>query len=553
MKCSLFILLTVFVTRSMAQDYSQKIGPANNGDADAQWWIGNFYEEGYGGVERNDSAAFAWYKKSADQGYAKSQAKLAFFHENGIATSQDDWAAFTLYKNAADQGLPSAQISVGQCYELGKGVTLNLLKARDWYKRAIDNGSEQAKTDLARVEIKIKEIYPPEPKPDTIVPPPATPLIRISDNYELSGIGKTLQKKETFDLTIALENNGDADADSVLIKMSFPKNVFLIGGKDSILYNNMIKHDKKKLTFSFVISDSYTESTIPVVFKVHERFGKYAENWQTDLTIGQDLGRISKRESDIDIDIPQNKQNLTSTYAFIVSEENYRNVEPVPYATNDGKIFKEYCTKTLGIPEANIIFLEDPTKTEFDLFLKNLKERAKRDKNPHNVKVVVYYAGHGVPDEKRHAAHLLLSDSFGNYAESGISLQHLYQELGEINASCVTVFLDACFSGQKRDGGMIFASRGVVIPSDDTDPVENMVVFAAAQNNESAYSYAEKQHGTFTYFLLKKLKETSGNVTFGELSQYLEDEVTRTSSENNREQTPSVSSKALGWESWKLR
>lgn len=540
MKCSLFILLTVFVTRSMAQDYSQKIGPANNGDADAQWWIGNFYEEGYGGVERNDSAAFAWYKKSADQGYAKSQAKLAFFHENGIATSQDDWEAFTLYKKAADQGLPSAQISVGQCYELGKGVTQDLLKARDWYKRAIDNGSEQAKTDLARVERKIEDFYGPEPKPD-----PATPHIRISDNYELSGNGSSLQKKETFNLTITIENNGDADAEDVLVKMSYPKNVYKLGGEDSVLYNKIIKHDKKKLTFSFVIPDSYTESTIPVVYKVRERFGKYSENWQTDLTIGMPFNK-----SDVDIDIPINKEIQTSTYAFIVSEESYRNVDPVPYATNDGKIFKEYCTKTLGIPEANIIFIKDPTKTEFEHFLKNLKEFAKGDKNPHNVKVVVYYAGHGVPDEKRHTAHLLLSDSFGNNAESGISLQYLYQELDEINASSVTVFLDACFSGQKRDGGMIVESRGVVIPCDDTDPIENMVVFAAAQNDESAYSYSEQQHGTFTYFLLKKLKETSGNATYGQLSQYIEDEVIRTS---YRKQTPSVNSKALGWKSWKLR
>jgi len=82
-------------------------------------------------------------------------------------------------------------------------------------------------------------------------------------------------------------------------------------------------------------------------------------------------------------------------------------------------------------------------------------------------------------------------------------------------------------------------------------------VFSAAQGDETAYPFKEKEHGMFTYFLLKKLKETKGNVTLGELGQFITDQVSRKSIvSNGKSQTPSVvSSGTMGnaWKSMKLR
>ena len=84
-------------------------------------------------------------------------------------------------------------------------------------------------------------------------------------------------------------------------------------------------------------------------------------------------------------------------------------------------------------------------------------------------------------------------------------------------AESVTVFLDACFSGTKRESGMLASARGVAIKVRDEVPQGKLVVFTAAQGDETAYQYAEKGHGMFTYFLLKKLQESKGDVTLGEL------------------------------------
>ena len=99
--------------------------------------------------------------------------------------------------------------------------------------------------------------------------------------------------------------------------------------------------------------------------------------------------------------------------------------------------------------------------------------------------------------------------------------------LSAVPSESVAVFLDACFSGTKRESGMLASARGVAIKVRDEAPQGNLVVFTAAQGDETAYQYAEKGHGMFTYFLLKKLQESKGDVTLGELGDYITNEVKR--------------------------
>jgi hypothetical protein len=84
-----------------------------------------------------------------------------------------------------------------------------------------------------------------------------------------------------------------------------------------------------------------------------------------------------------------------------------------------------------------------------------------------------------------------------------------------------------------------------------------MVVFAATSEDQSALPYKAKQHGMFSYFLFKKLQETKGDVTYGDLEKYLRDKVSIESLRvNSKAQDPkaSVSFDAENvWENWKMR
>jgi hypothetical protein len=117
--------------------------------------------------------------------------------------------------------------------------------------------------------------------------------------------------------------------------------------------------------------------------------------------------------------------------------------------------------------------------------------------------------------------------------------------------------MDACFSGSKREQGMLASARGVALKAKAGIPQGNMVVFSAATGDETAYPNKEQQHGLFTYYLLKKLQETKGDVALKDLGTYLTKQVSQQSLIiNDKRQTPTVTpSAAVGaeWQNWKLK
>jgi uncharacterized caspase-like protein len=172
-------------------------------------------------------------------------------------------------------------------------------------------------------------------------------------------------------------------------------------------------------------------------------------------------------------------------------------------------------------------------------------------------KIIFYYAGHGMPNEADKSAYLLPVDGFSSDYETAIKLEDLYNRLTASPSQSVTVFLDACFSGSVRDDGMLANARGVRIAPQNDVLKGNIIVFTAATGNETAYPYKEKQHGLFTYFLLKKLQETKGDVDCETLSNYIRENVKQQSIiVNQKSQTPQVnSSNSLQntWQSIKLK
>ena len=241
----------------------------------------------------------------------------------------------------------------------------------------------------------------------------------------------------------------------------------------------------------------------------------------------------------VDIDIPSGTSSLENTFAVIIGNENYHKVDHVQFAVNDAQIFAKYCEKTLGLPAENIYCYTDATLGTMMEAVKRVVKIAKVYNG--DIDIIFYYSGHGIPNEMSKQAFLLPIDANGEFTESCYSLASIYKELGETGARKISVFLDACFSGAKRDNGMIVQSRGAVIKPKQDMAYGNMVIFSAATNEQTAYPYKQKKHGLFTYYLLKKLQETKGNVTYGELDRFLLDQVSRRSVvANGREQNPSV-------------
>ncbi len=236
---------------------------------------------------------------------------------------------------------------------------------------------------------------------------------------------------------------------------------------------------------------------------------------------------------------PLTDNKSENTLVAIIANEEYELAANVDNATSDGMAFKEYCIRTLGVPEENVRYMTNLSFGRMKKGLNDILELA--DMLNGEANLILYYAGHGIPDNKTKDAFLMPVDADGTDTSLCLSLTDLYSNINSKNLNRCVVFLDACFSGAQRGGNMIVAARGVKLKPKETVPEGKTIVFTATSDDQAAFSHKEEKHGLFTYFLLKKLQESKGNVTLGELADYLSQKVSYESRRiNNAPQTPSI-------------
>ncbi|MDO9577075.1 MAG: caspase family protein, partial [Candidatus Cloacimonadales bacterium] len=245
--------------------------------------------------------------------------------------------------------------------------------------------------------------------------------------------------------------------------------------------------------------------------------------------------------------IPENSKTNINILAIIFGIENYKNISDASFAHRDANFIKEYFKNVLGIKENNIYYKanEDVSKAEFDkVFTKGgwLDKRVQAGKT----EVYFYFAGHGAPDIKQNKAYLIPYDGDPNYAsQTGYELQEIYDDLANLKAKSVTVFLDACFSGANRENEMLLADARPLVIEVQSPIAHGITVFSATGSKEISSAWPEKKHGLFSYFLMKGMQgEADVNqdkkLTIQELGVYIEEKVSEQAGYLDREQTPQM-------------
>lgn len=388
-----------------------------------------------------------------------------------------------------------------------------------------------------------------------------SPLITIADYKFTSNEEGKIKLGYPVTLNLVIQNVGQGEASDVKINFSNPVNVYP-GSNQIISLNSLKPNESKSITYDFFASKIYSAPTIPIEVNATESYSKYGEKKIISVSLEQSLTKTQEIDvngqyekliqidkisltSDVDKNIPINNIRDENNFALIIGNEDYTSYQKgltsevnVAFATNDALIFKEYCIKSFGIPENNITFLSNATVGKMQQAIEKINKLIKVTNG--KAKVTVYYAGHGLPDEITKEAYLIPVDVSGSDVSSAIKLSLLYSKLTEFPAKQVTVFLDACFSGGGRESGLI-ATRGVKIKPKNDFLRGNIIVFTASSGEQSSQPWNYKQHGMFTYFLLKKFQETKGDISFKELDSYLKYEVGLESVRTNSvQQTPQV-------------
>ena len=137
----------ISVDKEKCQFYSDYIVTLGSPEEEAE--AEKAFEKGKSCYDEEDyTEAVKWYRKAAEQGYARAQNNLGECYYNGEGVAEDYTEAVKWFRKAAEQGNAIAQYHLGERYYYGQGVTEDETEAVKWYRKAAEQGSAIAQNKL---------------------------------------------------------------------------------------------------------------------------------------------------------------------------------------------------------------------------------------------------------------------------------------------------------------------------------------------------------------------------------------------------------------------
>lgn len=117
---------------------------AEQSNMEAQYWLGKMYELG-SGLEQDDEQAEFWYRKATEQGHEEAQEALRGL---GVDWVNDDEDKYEQLYELAEEGSALAQANLGKLYYNGDGLDQDDEQAEFWFRKAAEQGNAVAQFAL---------------------------------------------------------------------------------------------------------------------------------------------------------------------------------------------------------------------------------------------------------------------------------------------------------------------------------------------------------------------------------------------------------------------
>jgi hypothetical protein len=241
-------------------------------------------------------------------------------------------------------------------------------------------------------------------------------------------------------------------------------------------------------------------------------------------------------------------KNRTSTdaVAIIIGIQNYRRIPKADFASDDANDFYDYAIRAFGIKPENIKLLIDDQADDVEIlatFQSWLPVKVRKQKSD----VYIFYSGHGLPSEDGKNLYFLPYGTDKQYLErTALNQQTLLSMIQAAQPKSVTMFIDACYSGQSRTGETLLASaRPISLKQSASSFPPEFTVFSASAPDQLSSSSPELKHGVFSYYLMRGMEgdadeNRDGKITNTEMQNYLRDMVSRQALTLNRKQEPQL-------------
>jgi len=118
--------------------------------------LGNMYEHGRKGIEKDWKQALGYYEQGAELGNEECLFEIGYAYYAGKGRPRDYAKAMDYWQRAANAGSLFGKTNIGLIYEEGKGVNQDFEKAAEIYREAAHWGSKSAENNLAWMMYKNK-------------------------------------------------------------------------------------------------------------------------------------------------------------------------------------------------------------------------------------------------------------------------------------------------------------------------------------------------------------------------------------------------------------
>jgi hypothetical protein len=228
--------------------------------------------------------------------------------------------------------------------------------------------------------------------------------------------------------------------------------------------------------------------------------------------------------------------------AIIIGIENYRRVAKADFANADAKDFYTYASRALGIKPENIKLLVDDGADDIEI-LNAFQNWLPLKVNKGKTDVYVFYSGHGYPSLDGSSLYFLPFNVDKQYLErTSVKQKEVVAALQKAQAKSVTMFIDACYSGQTRGGEILIAGlKPIALKADEKAYPPEFTVITASTADQFSSASQDLKHGIFSFYLMKGMEgdadlNKDGRTTSGELQRYLSEMVGRQAMGLNRTQ-----------------
>lgn len=423
---------------------------AEQGDASAQTNVGEIFEKGLG-VPPDYAAAAEWYRRAAESGYSRAAISLGNLFENGFGVPKDSTQALNWYRRAA--GLPGLAFEV---VPSRTGVEVQQLRTQIAELRS-QLQTKRAEVDRAQGELETQRRLEREAAAlrEKLAGAEAESSARragiegLTQQAAPAGPKINLVQVQLLQPEIAVTTRDiqvrptpAPAATSSVMKVLLVGRVTSEVGLKSLTINQREETLDAERLFRRQIPLTEADRRVRIVAVDLNGRSSTLNFVLPAVAMPQRSGTIRApegREPGGKSDARRPKLNFGSYHALVIGNINYRQLPPLRTAVDDAtevaKILRDQY-------QFKATVLTNATRYQILSALNDLREKLTSKDN-----LLIYYAGHGILDEKDQRGYWLPVDAEPKNTENWIDNGDITAILSTMAVRQLLLVSDSCYAG----------------------------------------------------------------------------------------------------------